>query len=80
MPSIIRAKSAGVLAALSVLVVLYSLVIAQQILLGVLAVGFIWFVYVFYRLVTILASIATSLERLVDQRVDDEQVVREQER
>lgn len=72
MPSIIRAKSAGMLAALSVLVVLYSLIIAQQILLGLVAVGLIWFVYVLYRLVTILASIATSLERLVDQQVDDD--------
>ena len=80
MPSIAKPATVGLLAALSVLVMLYSLVIAQQILLGIVAIGLVWFVYVFYRFVTILARIATSLERLVEHRADDEQVVREQER
>jgi hypothetical protein len=72
MPSVIRPKVAGALVVLSVLVMAYSLIIAQQLLLGILAVGFVWFVYVLYILVVTLASIATSLERLVEQRVDSE--------
>jgi hypothetical protein len=69
MPSIIRPVAVGLLTVFSMLVLLYSLIIAQQILLGVLAVGVIWFVYVLYRLLTILDRIVTSLEQLVDQRV-----------
>jgi hypothetical protein len=61
-----------VLAVVSMLVLAYSLIIAGQILLGVLAVGFVWFVYLLYRLLTILARIATSLEQLVDQRAESD--------
>jgi CBS domain containing-hemolysin-like protein len=73
MPSIRNQLATGLLAALSVVVMLYSLIIAQQILLGIVGVGLVWFVYVLYRFVTILARIAASLERLVDQRVEHEQ-------
>jgi len=59
------------LAVLSVLVLLYSLIIAGQILLGVLATGAIWLVYLLYRLVVRLGRIATALEKLVEQRADE---------
>jgi uncharacterized membrane protein len=58
------------LAAVSVLVVAYSLLIAQQILLGLLIITAIWGVYLFYRFVQVLARIASALERLVVQRTD----------
>jgi len=60
------------LAVLSVAIFLYSLVIAQQILLGIITVGAIWFVYLLYRLIVRLGRIATALEELVDQRADGE--------
>jgi len=56
------------LTALSLLILLYSLIIAQQILLGVLAVVAVWLVYMFYGLVVTLGRIADSLERLVEAR------------
>jgi CBS domain containing-hemolysin-like protein len=55
---------------LSVLVVLYSLIIVQQILLGFLIIVALWLVYLFYHLVGILARIATALEDLARQRTD----------
>ncbi|MFC7019079.1 MULTISPECIES: hypothetical protein [Haloarcula] len=54
----------------SVLVVLYSLIIVQQILLGFLVVVALWSVYLFYHLVGILARIASALEDLARQRTD----------
>lgn len=59
------------LAVLSVLVFLYSFIIAQQILLGILAAGALWLIYLLYRLVVRLGRIATALEKLVEQRADD---------
>ena len=59
------------LTVLSVVVLLYSLVIAGQILLGVLAIGAIWLVYLLYRLVVRLGRIASALEKLVEQRADE---------
>jgi len=56
------------LTALSLLILLYSLIIAQQILLGVLAVVAVWLVYIFYGLVVTLGRIAGALERLVEAR------------
>jgi len=58
------------LSALSLLILGYSLVIAQQILLGVLAVVALWLIYLFYELVVTLRRIARALERLVEQRTD----------
>jgi len=58
------------LSALSLLILAYSLVIAQQILLGVVAVVAIWLTYLFYVLVVTLGRIARALERLVEQRTD----------
>jgi hypothetical protein len=60
----------AVLAGVSVLIVLYSLIIAQQILLGVLAVAAMWFVYLCYRLVCVLGRLASALEMLVEQQTD----------
>ena len=72
MLSIDRPALVGVLAAVSLLVMLYSLVIAQQILLGVLAVVAIWLVYLFAKLVSALGRIARALERLVEARENRE--------
>lgn len=58
------------LAVLSVLVLAYSLLIVQQILLGVLAIAMIWGIYLFYHLVGVLARIAAALEQLAKQRAD----------
>ena len=59
-----------VLAALSLFVLGYSLIIAQQVLLGVLLILGIWALYIVVRLLSILSRIAGALERLVDQRSD----------
>jgi len=56
------------LAVLSVLIVAYSLVIVQQILLGLLAVAALWLVYLFWRFVGVLGRIAAALERLARDR------------
>lgn len=73
MPSTLKGSVAAVLlAVLSVLVLLYSILIAQGLTLGLVAVGFFWVAYVLFQLVGILARIATSLKRLVDQRVERE--------
>ena len=58
------------LAVLSVLVFGYSLIIVQQILLGVLIITVFWGAYLFYRLIEILARIASALEQLAVQRTD----------
>jgi len=63
-----RPRLVGPLALLSVLVVLYSLIIAQQLLLGALVVATIWVFYLLYVVVTTLGRIATALERLAEQR------------
>jgi len=55
------------LAAVSVLVLAYSLVIVQQILLGVLAVVVCWLVYLLWRFVNVLERIAVALEQRVTQ-------------
>ena len=60
----------GALAALSILVMLYSLIIAQQILLGLLIVVFIWLFYMLYRILLRMGLLASALERLVDQRIE----------
>jgi len=58
------------LSALSLLILAYSLVIAQQILLGIVAVVALWLNYLFYVLVVTLGRIARALERLVEQGTD----------
>jgi len=60
------------LAVLSAVVMLYSLIIAQQILLGLIVVSAFWFLYLLYRLVLRLGRIATALEQLVEHRLDEE--------
>ncbi|WP_276272017.1 hypothetical protein [Haloarcula litorea] len=56
------------LGVVSTLVVLYSLVIVQQILLGFVVVALLWAVYLFYLFVTVLARIAGSLETIAHER------------
>ena len=58
------------LSALSLLILAYSLVIAQQILLGIVAVVALWLIYLFYELIVTLGRIARALGRLVEQRTD----------
>jgi hypothetical protein len=72
MPSLTDSGLAAPLAVLSAVVILYSLLIAQQILLGIVAVVVIWLIYLLYRLLVQVGRIATALERLVEQRVDGE--------
>ncbi|MDT3435294.1 hypothetical protein KZ498_10510 [Haloarcula sp. 1CSR25-25] len=54
----------ALLAALSVAIVLYSLLIVQQILLGLLVGVVPWLVYLLVRFVFTLERVATALERL----------------
>jgi CBS domain containing-hemolysin-like protein len=69
MPSNPNRKAAiGVLAALSVAIVLYSLLIVQQILLGLIVAVVPWFLYLLVRFVLTLERIATALERLAAVR------------
>lgn len=72
MPSDVDSRIPVALAVLSGIIFAYSLLIAQQILLGVLAAGMLWFVYVFYLLVSSLSRIASALERIAAQRADQE--------
>ena len=72
MPSPTDSGLAAPLAVLSAVVILYNLLIAQEILLGIVAVVAIWFIYLLYRLLVRMGRIATALERLIEQRVDDE--------
>ena len=70
MPSASSQPTRVALAALSLFVIAYSLIIAQQILLGLLIVATLWFGYLFYQFVQVLSRIATSLERLVEHRTE----------
>ncbi|MBX0285325.1 hypothetical protein [Haloarcula salinisoli] len=58
------------LALVSVLVLLYSVFILQQILLGLLLVLGFWFFYLFYLAVVRLGRIATALELMADRSTD----------
>lgn len=53
---------------LAFLVMAYSLLVVQQILLGVVAVLAMVMVYLFFVFIQILDRIATALEGLVEQR------------
>jgi CBS domain containing-hemolysin-like protein len=65
MPSNLNKRAVlGILAGLSVVVVLYSLIIVQQILLGLIVAVVPWLLYLFVRFVFILERIASALERL----------------
>lgn len=59
----IRSSLVAVLGVGAVLVLLYSLFIAQQLLLGVFLVVFATLVYLFYRLVLAVERIARALGR-----------------
>lgn len=58
------------LAALSVLVLAYSLVIQGSVLFGLLAIVAMWCAYLFYRLILVLARIASALEQLARQKTE----------
>ncbi|WP_254278697.1 hypothetical protein [Haloarcula marina] len=71
MPSTTNQRSITTgLAVLSVLAMAYSLIIVQQILLGLLAVAALWGVYLFWRLVLALGRIASALERVALELAD----------
>ncbi|MCU4799341.1 hypothetical protein OB920_03010 [Halobacteria archaeon HArc-gm2] len=53
---------------LAVLVVAYSLLIVQQILLGLFVVLALGMVYLFFVLLQLLDRIATALEAIAEQR------------
>ncbi|MFC6973406.1 hypothetical protein ACFQL1_19660 [Halomicroarcula sp. GCM10025709] len=55
----------------SILILAYSLIIAQQILLGVLAIVALWAVYLVWRLISVLERIAGSLEYRIEQSERD---------
>lgn len=70
MPSTADSRIPIALAVLSGVIFAYSLIIAQQILLGVLAIGLLWVAYVCYLLTTALSRIATALETIATQRAE----------
>ncbi|GGK65407.1 hypothetical protein GCM10009067_17320 [Haloarcula sebkhae] len=58
----------GILAGLSILIVVYSFIIVQQILLGLIVAVVPWLLYLVVRFVFTLERIATALERLATAR------------
>jgi len=73
MPSASKKKAImGILAGLSIVVVLYSLVIVQQILLGLIVAVVPWLLYLVVRFVLTLERIATALEQLASVRAGDQ--------
>ncbi|EMA01914.1 hypothetical protein SAMN05443574_10471 [Haloarcula vallismortis] len=55
----------------SVVILVYSVVIVQQILLGLIVAVVPWLLYLFVRFVFILERIATALERLATARAQE---------
>ena len=58
------------LAVLSVAILLYGVLVLQQVLLAVLVVGAVWLGFLCYLLLTVLRRIAVAVERLADQRTE----------
>ncbi len=58
----------GILAGLSIVIVVYSLIIVQQILLGLIIAVVPWLLYLVVRFIFTLERIATALERLATAR------------
>ncbi|KAA9397353.1 hypothetical protein Har1130_07620 [Haloarcula sp. CBA1130] len=58
-----RRAAKAALAVLSVAIVLYSLIIVQQVLLGILVGVVPWILYLFLRLLWALERIATAMEQ-----------------
>lgn len=56
------------LAILSVFVLLYSVIIVQQLLLGVLVIIAVGMMYLFFVFIQILDRVATALEAMVEER------------
>ncbi|EMA24547.1 hypothetical protein [Haloarcula argentinensis] len=63
----------GVLASLSVLIVVYSFIIVQQILLGLIVAVVPWLLYLVVRFVFTLERIATALEQLASVRTQEQE-------
>lgn len=72
MPSTTDSRIPIALAVFSLVILAYSLIIAQQILLGVFAAGLLWVVYVCYLLAASLSRIAAALEQIATQRAEDD--------
>ncbi|GAA5433038.1 hypothetical protein [Haloarcula japonica] len=69
MPSTSNKKAVmGILAGFSILIVVYSFIIVQQILLGLIVAVVPWLLYLVVRFVLTLERIATALERLATAR------------
>lgn len=64
-------KVLTVLAILSLFVLLYSLFIVQQVLLGVIVVIAIGMMYLFFVFIQIFDRVATALETMADGRQRD---------
>ena len=67
-PDIDHGRLLTILGILALLILAYSLVIIQQILLGVFLVFGMFGIYLFFVFIQILDRIATALERLVDEK------------
>lgn len=63
-----RRAAKAVLVALSVAIVLYSLIIVQQVLLGILVGVIPWILYLFLRLLWAVERIATATRAVADRR------------
>ncbi|EMA22897.1 hypothetical protein C442_07716 [Haloarcula amylolytica JCM 13557] len=63
----------GILAGLSIVVVLYSLIIVQQILLGLIVAVVPWLLYLVVRFIFTLERIATALEQLASVRAREQE-------
>ncbi|WP_336330459.1 hypothetical protein [Haloarcula sp. CGMCC 1.2071] len=74
MPSTSNKKTMmGILAGLSIVVVLYSLIIVQQILLGLIVAVVPWLLYLVVRFIFTLERIATALEQLASVRAREQE-------
>ncbi|MEF8974480.1 MAG: hypothetical protein V5A15_06270 [Haloarcula sp.] len=74
MPSTSNKKAVmGILAGLSIVVVVYSFIIVQQILLGLIVAVVPWFLYLVVRFIFTLERIATALERLASVQTREQE-------
>lgn len=67
-PEIDHGQVLTILGILAFFVLAYSLVIAQQVLLGIFVVLALGLVYLFFVFIQILDRIATSLEALAEEK------------
>lgn len=67
-PDIDHGRILTILGILALLILAYSLLIVQQILLGVFLILGMFSIYLFFVFIQILDRIATALEALVEQK------------